>query len=303
MNNPPITLRLGTRGSLLARMQSQGIADLLMQTHSDIRIEMVLIKTTGDAVQNRPLYELGGKGLFTKELEIALLEKRIDFAVHSFKDVPVTMPLVDTSGLIIAAVPPREDVRDVLVGAKRIEDLPKGARVGTSSLRRRCQVLDQRPDLDLQMIRGNIDTRFRKQQAGEFDAIILALAGLKRSGLYDESRMRPIQLEQMLPAAGQGALALQCRRDDSATRQLLASLNDPATAQCVEIEREVVRQLNGDCHSPIAGLAILEASKFHLRIAIGQREGNPPVLRGEATGNESSAIIAKALAQLQNPKN
>ena len=166
---------------------------------------MIVIKTSGDQIQDKPLADIGGKGLFTKELEQALLEGRVDFAVHSFKDVPVTMPLVDQTGLIIAAVPRREVPFDALISltAKSIDELPKGARIGTGSLRRRAQLLERRPDLLVENIRGNIDTRITKLKRGEFDAVVLAIAGLKRSNLFDPAIMTP--LPDLLPAAGQGA--------------------------------------------------------------------------------------------------
>jgi hydroxymethylbilane synthase len=209
-------LRLGSRASLLALAQSNLIAAELMRLHPDLQIELIPIKTTGDRITDRPLREAGGKGLFTKELEQALLRNEIDFAVHSFKDVPITMPLVDQADLITAAVPQREDPRDVLISlsARSIQALAPGARVGTGSLRRRCQLLRARPDLTIEPIRGNIDTRLQKLRRGEFDAIVLALAGLRRSGLFDPSTMFPIDPDDLLPAPGQGALSLQCRRND-----------------------------------------------------------------------------------------
>src|SRR3954469_3456163 len=178
----PHQLRLGTRGSLLARSQSQMIADELMRLHPGLRVELIIIKTSGDQVQDKPLADIGGKGLFTKELEQALLDRHVDFAVHSFKDVPVTMPLVDQADLIIAAVPKREVPFDALISlkAKSIADLPQGAKIGTGSLRRRAQLLELRPDLVIENIRGNVDTRVRKMKSGEFDAVILAVAGLRR---------------------------------------------------------------------------------------------------------------------------
>jgi hydroxymethylbilane synthase len=296
---PPPPLILGTRGSLLAKMQSQWVADALMRSVPDLRVQIEIIQTTGDVVRDRPLHEIGGKGLFTKEIEQSLLDKKIDFAVHSFKDVPITMPLVDVSELVIAAVPAREDVRDVLIGATSVDELSYGARIGTSSLRRKCQLLACRPDLDVQMIRGNIDTRLRKLRDKEFGAIILAMAGLKRAGLYDATRMFPIPLEQMLPAAGQGALALQCRREDLNTRQFLEKLNDPATAACVEIERQVVRRLNGDCHSPIAALAVMNEYNLQLRIAIGRRDGHPPVQQASAVGSDFPGVLEQAMQNLE----
>jgi hydroxymethylbilane synthase len=290
----PVTLRLGTRGSLLARMQSQMIADAVEKLHPNVKVELIICRTTGDRIQDKPLHEAGGKGLFTKELEEALLAETVDLAVHSFKDVPVTMPLVDQSRLIIAAVPPREDVRDVLASAsgKSIQDLPAGAKVGTGSLRRRCQLLAQRPDLRVEPIRGNIDTRLRKLREGQYDAVVLAQAGLKRSGLYDSTQMWDIPVDLMLPAAAQGALAIQCRRDDDRTRDLLEGLNDPVAHRCVNLERDVVQALNGDCHSPIAALATVENGQVRLRAAVGARGGELPVIRAEATAALAQAKTA-----------
>jgi hydroxymethylbilane synthase len=282
---PPTILRLGTRGSMLARIQSQMVADAIEKLHPGVKVELIICKTTGDRIQDKPLHEAGGKGLFTKKLEEALLAETVDFAVHSFKDVPVTMPLVDQSKLVIAAVPAREDVRDVLVSGKAqaIADLPQGARVGTGSLRRRCQILTLRPDLRVDLIRGNIDTRLRKQREGQYDAVVLAYAGLKRSGLFDSSYMTCIPIGQMLPAAAQGALAIQCRRDDTRTRRLLDVLNDPVSHPCVVLERSLVQALNGDCHSPIAALATVEGGRVRLRAAVGARGGDPPVIHADAT--------------------
>ena len=278
------TIRLGARGSLLSRLQSTLVAKTLEARHPQLHVELVIVSTSGDQIQDRPLHEFGGKGLFTKELEQALLRKDVDFAVHSFKDVPVTMPLVDQSELIIAAVPQREDPRDVLASAKArtLAKLPQGAKVGTGSLRRQAQLLALRPDLDVLPIRGNVDTRLRKLKAGDYDAVILALAGLKRADLFDASCMNPIPVEELLPSAGQGALALQCRSNDSATIELLDALNDPATAQAVQLEREVVRLLEGDCHSPIAALATLTDKQAILHAAVAARDGRPPIIRAEA---------------------
>lgn len=283
-------LRLGTRGSLLARTQSRLVADAVEAAHPGVRVELVPIKTTGDRITDQPLHAFGGKGLFTKELEQALLDGDVDFAVHSFKDVPVTMPLVDQSNLIIAAVPAREDVRDVLIAGQsmRLEALPARARVGTGSLRRRCQALHARPDLVVEPIRGNIDTRLRKLREGAYDAILLAMAGVRRAGLFDPATMSPVDARDMLPAPGQGALALQCRRDDGRTREVLAALNDPPTADCVAAERELVWLLGGDCHSPIAALAESlppegpGVKRMRLTAAVGARDGDPPVLRAVA---------------------
>lgn len=280
MTSPSKILRLGTRGSLLARAQSGMVARWLEEKHPGLKVELVLFRTSGDQIADRPLHEFGGKGLFTKELEQALLAGSIDFAVHSFKDVPVTMPLVDQSDLFIAAVPAREDPRDVLISPRglQLSELPRSGRVGTGSLRRRSQLLAFRPDLNIEPIRGNIDTRLRKCIAGEYDAIVLAMAGVKRAGLFDSKTMKPIEPAELLPAAGQGALALQCRRDDGMTAQILAILDDPISAACVSAERELVRLLEGDCHSPIAALAEPHGNGFMLRAAVGGRDGNPPLI-------------------------
>src|SRR5687768_1736570 len=224
---PPIALRLGTRGSLLAKTQSQLIADELEKRNPGLVVELVVVRTSGDTITDRPLHDLGGKGLFTKEIEVALLENRVDFAVHSFKDVPVTMPLVDQSALSLVSTPQREDPSDVVVFPSALEDandgtpalsrLCEGARIGTGSMRRRCQLLAQRPDLRVEPVRGNIDTRLKKLANDEFDALVLAYAGLHRAGMYDAARMITLCDDEMLPAPGQGALALQCRRDDQRT--------------------------------------------------------------------------------------
>jgi len=315
MSNPSsdlnAPLRLGTRGSLLARMQSQHVADELERVHSGLCVELVIIHTSGDRISDKPLHEAGGKGLFTRELELALLRGEVDFAVHSFKDVPVTMPLVEQAKteLVTEAVPVREEPWDVLVchkGVRDIRELPAGARIGTSSLRRRCQLLHLRSDLRIEPIRGNIDTRLKKQRDGEFDAIVLALAGLKRTGLFDAAVMVPIGPDQMLPAAGQGALALQCRKADAPTRKLLARLNDADTFDCVAVEREVVRALNGSCTSPIAALATVRDGSITLDAAVGTAGGGLPVARTSATvargqGLAAARKLALKLAQTPAP--
>jgi len=296
--NSSITLRLGTRGSLLARAQSKLIADELERRHRGLKIETEIITTSADRIQDRPLHELGGKGLFTREIEQALIDRRIDFAVHSFKDLPVTMPLVDTSNLVIAATPPREDPRDVVVMRDPSRGpFPKGARIGTSSLRRTCQILEAAPCATILPVRGNIDTRIRKLREGQFDVIVLAMAGLKRAGLFDASCMQAIEPAMVLPAPGQGALAVQCRADDMATRDRLQILNDPTTATWVEGERAVVAGLNGDCHSPIAALATIEYSSITLSIAVGARDGRPPVLRASASAEANASKLNRVVAE------
>ncbi|MDB5174788.1 MAG: porphobilinogen deaminase [Phycisphaerales bacterium] len=293
INNQTI-LRLGTRGSLLARTQSALVAAALERAHPGLRVELVTFKTSGDQIAERPLHEFGGKGLFTKELELALIDGQIDFAVHSYKDMPTTMPLVDQSGLIVAAVPTREDPRDVLVAGRPllIADLPQGARVGTGSLRRQSQLLAHRPDLHIEPVRGNIDTRLRKQREGRFDAVVMAMAGIRRAGLFDPGTMLPIEAEVLIPAPAQGALALQCRRDDQRTRGLLEVLDDRATAVCATAERALVAALNGDCLSPIAALATIASGRITLRAAVAGRGGKPPVLRATAQSDASAPEAA-----------
>ena len=305
MANFSKVLRLGTRGSLLARMQSQWVADELMRLHPQLRVELEILKTTGDQVQDRPLHEIGGKGLFTKELEQALNDRRVDFAVHSFKDVPVTMPLVDVSQLIITAVPQREDPRDCLLtieGLPEIKNLPQGASVGTGSLRRRAQLLAARPDLSVLPIRGNIDTRLRKLREGAYDAVVVATAGMKRSRLFDPTTMKPIDVQALVPAPAQGALALQCRKDDAATISILESMDHAETHQAVNAERAIVQALNGDCHSPIAALASIDGDLLHLRCMVGRRNGNPPILLEQQSGSkrEPQSVVEKMVSALHS---
>ncbi len=284
-------LKVGTRASLLARTQTGWVVNLLKARWPHLQIELVLISSSGDKIQDRPLHEFGGKGLFTKELEIALLEKQVDLAVHSLKDVPVTMPLVDVGSLTFAAVPAREDPRDALISRKylSVDELPPNARVGTGSLRRRCQLLDRRPELQILPLRGNIDTRVRKLKAGDYDAVVLAMAGLKRANLFEPNCMSPIPTDVMLPAAAQGALALQCRADDSETRRIASVLDDAATRQCVAAERLLVQALNGDCHSPIAAHATLEGETMTLQGVLGGPDGSLPVKRASVAGPRADA--------------
>jgi hydroxymethylbilane synthase len=292
------TLRLGTRTSLLAQSQSALVAADLRLFHPDLQIVSLGIQTSGDKITDRPLYDAGGKGLFIKELELALLKNQIDFAVHSCKDLPVTMPLVEQTELIIAAIPAREDPRDVLISmrAKSISELPKGASVATGSLRRRCQLLALRPDLKILPLRGNIDTRIKKLKAGEADAIILALAGIKRAHLFDESIMHPIATDDLLPAPGQAALAIQCRRVDELTRSILLPLEHPESRTAIEAERAVVAALHCDCHSPIAVYAQLRTKQLMIQAALGQRDGNPPVKKLDAQGSNAVDQIVGGLA-------
>jgi hydroxymethylbilane synthase len=266
---PPRPLRIGTRGSAMAVYQANLVRDRLIAAHPEMAapgsLEIVVIRTTGDRVQNRLLAEIGGKGLFTKEIEEALFDRRIDLAVHSLKDMETILP----SGLAIACVPPRDDPRDALVAREgaSLAALPDGARIGTASLRRKAQLLSHRGDLDIQPIRGNVDTRLGKLANGEVDGLVVALSGLARLGrLSAVSEVIPIEV--MLPAVGQGALAIETRADDTALRELLAPLHDVATATCVAAERAMLAALDGSCRTPIAGYAQLADDQVHLRAVL-----------------------------------
>ncbi|MBC7357391.1 MAG: hydroxymethylbilane synthase [Desulfacinum sp.] len=246
------TLVIGTRGSLLALRQSEMIKGLLEARWPDLRVSLEIIKTTGDKILDVPLAKVGGKGLFVKEIEEALLDGRVDLAVHSMKDVPSELP----GPLELAVVPAREDPRDVLVSERfpSLEDLPRGAVVGTSSLRRAAQLLALRPDLRIENLRGNLDTRLRKVREGLYDAVVLAAAGLHRMGWRDRiaSYLDP---DLFVPAIGQGALGLEIRKDDHDVRRLLAPLHDESTARAVAAERAFLHTLEGGCQVPIAGHA------------------------------------------------
>ena len=250
-------LRIGTRGSPLALAQANLVRDRLLAAHQTLApegTEIRIIKTTGDRILDRPLAEVGGKGLFTKEIEEALLDGRIDLAVHSMKDMPTVLP----DGLAVPCLLEREDPRDAFISAKAaaLWDLPDGAVVGTASLRRQAQILHRRPDLKVINFRGNVETRLRKIEAGEADATLLALAGLKRLGLADAATA-VIPLEDMLPAVAQGAIGIECRTGDDRILELLTALNHPATQTCVAAERAMLAVLDGSCRTPIAGLAQL----------------------------------------------
>jgi hydroxymethylbilane synthase len=245
-------LTFATRPSALARWQTAHVIQLLQAAHPELECSEYVITTTGDRVLDRPLPELGGKGLFTSELEEALLSGKVHAAVHSLKDLPVE----DTPGIVVAAIPAREAAHDVLVTANgyTLSNLQEGARVGTCSLRRTAQILALRPDLTILPLRGNVDTRVRKVMNGEYDAIVLAQAGLKRLGLL-EHISETFALNVMLPAPGQGALAVQCRADDTETLKFLAAIHDPLTAAAVGAERAFLSGLGGGCSLPVAAFA------------------------------------------------
>ncbi len=275
-------LRIGTRGSKLAVAQSQWVQTWLRQ-HRNVAVELVTIRTTGDRFAEQPVSHIGGKGVFVKEIEDALLAGSIDCAVHSMKDVPSEL----APGLIIAAVPAREDPRDVLISAADADlpQLPRGARVGTSSLRRAAQLRAARADLDVRDLRGNVDTRLRKLGAGEFDALVLAAAGLRRLGIRPPGT-QILAPEIFIPAIGQGALAIESRQDEVA--DLFAPLDDTRTHVAVTAERAFLRRTGGTCHTPLAAHATVESDTVELRAMIASPDGTR-VVRGTRTGPASSA--------------
>ena len=268
-------VRIGTRGSALALAQTAGVATALAARHAELAqagaIETVTIRTTGDRVPDRPLEAIGGKAVFTKEIEEALLARRIDIAVHSAKDMPAVLP----SGLVLAGCLPREDPRDAFLSerAGSLGALAHGAVVGTSSPRRRAQILHERADIQVVGMRGNIETRIKKLDAGEFDAAVLALAGLKR--LHLEGRATAIvPAEEMLPAPAQGAIALEIRADDERAASYVAAIHHAPSSLCVAAERAFVGELGGDCRTPIAALAQIEGGMLRFRAAIFKPDGS-----------------------------
>jgi hydroxymethylbilane synthase len=275
----PMVRVYATRRSMLALAQCRAFVARLREAEPALDARELQVVTSGDRIQDRPLSEIGGKGLFVKEIEEALLERRADFAVHSIKDVPGSLP----EGLVIACVPEREDPRDVLVAPRHgtLTALPEGARIGTSSLRRLVALRAARPDLAFVPLRGNVDTRLRKVDAGECDAIVLARAGLVRLGLQDRAT-EVLATDVSLPAVGQGALGIECRQDDAETRALLARLHDPIAATCVAAERGVLLALGGDCKTPLGAHAEKAGDTLRLRAFVAEPDG-ASLRRGERT--------------------
>ncbi len=289
-------LKIGTRGSPLALAQAHETRDRLAAAFDlpPEAFDIVVIKVTGDAIQDRPLKEIGGKGLFTREIEEALLAGGIDIAVHSMKDMPVEQP----AGLLLDCYLPREDVRDAFVapGLTAIADLPQGSVVGTSSLRRKAQLLHRRPDLSVVEFRGNVQTRLRKLADGAASATFLAMAGLNRLGMADVP-CTPISPDDMLPAVAQGAIGIERRADDSATAELLAAIHDTATGQRLTAERAFLAGLDGSCETSIAGLAELDGGRLRLRGEILRTDGSE-ALADDATGAvEDGAEMGRAMAR------
>ena len=286
-------LRLGSRGSKLALWQAEFV-QFEVERASARKVEIERIKTTGDMILDVPLSRVGGKGLFVKEIEEALLSGRIDLAVHSMKDVPTDLP----PELEIAAITKREDPRDAFLSdkVKRFEDLPEGARVGTSSLRRQTQLLSLRPDLVVLDNRGNLDTRIRKMQEGKFDAIILAAAGLRRLG-WEQRITQVLSEEVSLPAIGQGALGIEIRRDDAETRDAVTFLDDRNTSFAVRAERGFLKRLEGGCQVPIAAYGRTDGDALFLRGLVGRPDGSE-IVRGSANGTVADPeALGVALAE------
>lgn len=272
-------IRIATRKSPLAIWQAEEVKRQLLQHHSDLEVELVGMMTQGDIILDTPLAKIGGKGLFVKELEVGMLENKADIAVHSMKDVPMELP----EGLHLPIILEREDPQDAFVSNKytSLDDLPQKAIVGTSSMRRQTQIKEARPDLDIRDLRGNVNTRLAKLDAGEYDAIILASAGLKRLG-FDQRITQRIPTEQSLPAIGQGAIGIECRDNDERVNSLLAPLNHTDTAIRVTAERAFNTRLNGGCQVPIAGYSELQGDNIHMRGLIGYPDGST-IYRAEKT--------------------
>jgi len=285
-------LRLGTRGSALALAQANAVREQLTALHGlpldQIKIEV--IRTTGDRIRDRPLAEAGGKGLFTKEIEEALLRGDIDFAVHSAKDMPTLLP----PGLVIAAVPAREDPRDVFIStkAKSLRDLPECSIVGTASLRRQALVKRARSDVAVVTLRGNVETRLRKLEEGAVDATLLALAGLKRLGL-ERRATAVLDIHEFLPAVGQGIIAIEARNGDPHVLPYLSGLNDAASATALTAERAYLAVLDGSCRTPIAGHAAIESGRLHFRGLIAKPDGTH-CLETQRRGTPADAVLIGA---------
>jgi hydroxymethylbilane synthase len=293
-------LRIGSRGSALALVQAREVQSRLAEACGlpAERIEIKTIRTTGDMIQDRPLAEAGGKGLFTKEIEEALLAGAIDLAVHSSKDMPTVLP----AGLVLSAFLPREDARDAFISrkAKTLRELPQGAVIGTASLRRQALVKRLRPDLAIVPLRGNVETRLRKIEAGDADATVLAVAGLKRLGLMAAATM-VLDIDEFLPAVGQGAIGIETQADDARTRALVAKIDDPDTATALAAERAFLAVLDGSCRTPIAGYARVSDGQVRFRGMIAKTDGSAAleVLREGPVAN-ATALGADAGRELKD---
>jgi len=278
-------IRIATRESLLALWQAEYVATALSNAHPGVEVELIKMKSKGDKILDTPLAKIGGKGLFVKELEDGMLNGDADIAVHSMKDVPMELP----EGLHLPVICPREDPRDAFVSNtyNTLDALPQGAVVGTSSLRRQAQLLALRPDLEIKFLRGNVQTRLRKLDDGEYDAIILAGAGLKRLKLEDRIT-EILEVTTMLPACGQGAVGIECREDDDELNVMLTALNDPKTSARVRTERAMNRRLEGGCQVPIAGYAELDHGVIVMHALVASPNGKE-IIRGSISGYPEAA--------------
>ncbi len=288
------TIRIATRKSPLALWQAEYVAELLEKTFPGVKTELVKMTTQGDKILDAPLAKIGGKGLFVKELEVGMLEGTADIAVHSMKDVPVEFP----EGLQLTAILSREDPTDAFVSNKfnSLNELPQNARIGTSSLRRQCQIKAIFPDAEILTLRGNVNTRLAKLDAGEYDAIILASAGLKRLGM-GERITQSLETATSLPAIGQGAIGIESRADDHEINGLLAQLHHEATGICVTAERAMNARLNGGCQVPIAGFAEIQDGVLSMRGLVGSPDGHVIFRSGQAGNPKDAALIGQAIAE------
>jgi hydroxymethylbilane synthase len=287
-------LRIATRKSPLALWQAEHVRTRLQQLYPGLQVELVSMSTQGDRVLDSPLAKIGGKGLFVKELEQGMLAGQADIAVHSMKDVPAELP----QGLEIGAILEREDPRDAFVSNRfaALTELPHGARVGTSSLRRQCQLRAVRPDLEILDLRGNVNTRLAKLDARDYDAIVLASAGLKRLGM-EQRITRPLEPEDMLPAIAQGVIGIECRSDDAAVKALIDPLNHAETGLRTAAERAMNATLAGGCQAPVAGFSIITGDSIELRGLVGWPNGSA-IVRGEISGPaRAAAALGEQLAQ------
>lgn len=287
-------IRIATRKSPLALWQAEHVATLLERTFPGLRTELVKMVTRGDKILDAPLAKIGGKGLFVKELEQGMLEGSADIAVHSMKDVPVDFP----EGLHLAAILSREDPTDAFVSSRysSLNELPFNARIGTSSLRRQCQIKEKFPDAEVLPLRGNVNTRLAKLDAGDYDAIILASAGLKRLGMARRIT-QSLNTSISLPAIGQGAIGIECRADDPEINEILSALHDDETGLCVTAERAMNARLNGGCQVPIAGFAQLQGEQLFMRGLVGNPDGSV-LYRAERTGGlDQAEVIGRLIAE------
>ena len=287
-------LTIGTRGSALALWQARYVASAIEKAHTSITVELMTIKTQGDKILDTPLAKIGTKGLFTKEIEEALLDGKVDLAVHSMKDLPTDLP----AGLKLSAIMQREDPRDVFISrdGRGLEELEAGARIGTSSLRRKAFLLNRLPHLEVISIRGNVDTRLKKMETEDLAGVMLAAAGIVRMGFRDRVTTF-VEPDSMIPAIGQGALAIETRTDDHRTRDLVAALNHDDTAQCVQVERAFLRRMGGGCQVPMAAHCLIDRDRLKVIAGVVHPDGTP-CIRDTLTGPRRDASTGSKLADI-----